>query len=146
MSQPHISLLKEGGLKSEVGGGRDPPLAMHRAPGAWTSALLVSHPTSPMVTMHLVLQTQVWRVQSGSAEGPGVRCHPCDLPRGLEEQGRGATEATVPGKLLALLVNSNGEGLRWSRKPSRVLSASLADNNAVCLYVLRVTTMTGAFM
>lgn len=73
---PHQSLLKEGGLESEVESGRDPPLAMHRAPGAWPSVLLVSHLTSPMVTMHLVLQTQVWRVQSGSAGGAGGKMSP----------------------------------------------------------------------
>ena len=64
------------------------------------------------------------------------------FPEAGKNRAVGQLRPQVPGKLLALLADSNSKGLRWSRKPSRVLSVSLTDNNAVCLYILRVTTMT----
>ena len=68
------------------------------------------------------------------------------FPEAWKSRAVGQLRPQVPGKLLTLLADSNSKGLRWSRKPFRVLSVSLADNNAVCLYILRVTTMTGTLM
>lgn len=141
---PQHSLLKEGGLESEVEGiGEEIPLwpcTAHQGPGPQSCWSLTGPPLWSQ--MHTGVEGPV-RLGLGrdSEMSPLVT-----FPEAWKSRAVGQLRPQVPGKLLTLLADSNSKGLRWSRKPSRVLSISLADNNAMCLYILRVTTMSRTLM